>query len=324
METDWGKKEAMTREEAIKELRGFIGQLTEGCQEVIKVLIPELAESEDERIRKRLIEYFEGFMLGKANVFWEGLRVEDILAWLENQKENPDRLILIGKAKSEKQVVLLAESNGDENIYWDTKSEDDAVSLLEKGLKFFGKQKPATIEQVYEKFVKPEVIKEVRTNKYIRAQLLWELMHNGIITEVDYNYLTDDSRKPWSKEEYRKAYKDGFEVSEQLKTERAEALEWSEEDEKIRRNLMSLLANVRGDRITETAYQKYYPWLKSLRPQPKRDCKDCAMFLNGKCTRPRWKPSEEQMDSLLVAIHYTPSDENTLISLYNDLKKLEE
>ena len=50
--------------------------------------------------------------------------------------------------------------------------------------------------------------------------------------------------------------------------------EWSEEDEKNRRNLMSLLANMRGDRITEETYQKYYPWLKSLRPS--------------------WKPSEER------------------------------
>lgn len=39
----------MTREEAIKELRDFIGQLTEGCQEIIKILVPELRESEDEK-----------------------------------------------------------------------------------------------------------------------------------------------------------------------------------------------------------------------------------------------------------------------------------
>lgn len=38
--------------------------------------------------------------------------------------------------------------------------------------------------------------------------------------------------------------------------------------------------------------------------------------------RPSWKPTQEQMEALLVAIHCTPSDENMLISLYNDLKKL--
>ena len=40
--------------------------------------------------------------------------------------------------------------------------------------------------------------------------------------------------------------------------------EWSDEDDKIRRNLMSLLACMRGNKIKEETYQKYYPWLKSL------------------------------------------------------------
>ena len=83
--------------------------------------------------------------------------------------------------------------------------------------------------------------------------------------------------------------------------------DWSEEDEKIRRNLMSLLANMRGDRITEETYQKYYPWLKSLRPS--------------------WKPSENQM-SMLLAVVNDPNNAGSeschlsLKSLYNDLKKL--
>lgn len=55
---------------------------------------------------------------------------------------------------------------------------------------------------------------------------------------------------------------------------RKKPVEWSDEDEKTRRNLISLLANMRGDRITEETYQKYYPWLKDLRPS--------------------WKPSEGQ------------------------------
>ena len=108
---------------------------------LLEGMFPEMKESEDEKIRKWLIEEI------KATHDYDSPTskkcVDDALAWLEKQKENPDRVILIGKAKSEKQVVLLAESNGDENIYWDTKSEEDAVSLLEKGLKFFGKQNPA-------------------------------------------------------------------------------------------------------------------------------------------------------------------------------------
>ncbi len=78
----------MTREEAIKELRSFIGQLTEGCQEAIKVLIPELKESEDERIRKALITLTK---VPRKEIFEaEGITKEQALAWLEKQKINTE------------------------------------------------------------------------------------------------------------------------------------------------------------------------------------------------------------------------------------------
>lgn len=67
-------------------------------------------------------------------------------------------------------------------------------------------------------------------------------------------------------------------------------------------------------------------FLKSLRPQPKRDCKDCAMFLNGECTKPRWKPSEEQMEALERCVEYLEESDNEdadiLAGLYEQLKAL--
>jgi hypothetical protein len=73
----------MTREEAIKELRGFIGQLTEGCQEVIKVLVPELRESEDERIRRAIVETIKQCPYD----FLNPKNRDKMLAYLEKQKE---------------------------------------------------------------------------------------------------------------------------------------------------------------------------------------------------------------------------------------------
>lgn len=75
----------MTREEAIRRIKAW--NLDSDDMEVLTVVIPELAESEDERIRKRLIEYFEGFRMGNAEVKWEGLNVQEVLVWLEKQKE---------------------------------------------------------------------------------------------------------------------------------------------------------------------------------------------------------------------------------------------
>lgn len=58
----------------------------------IDEVFPELKESEDERIRKRLVEYFnvyyDRFSSGNnVNVHWEGLEVKSVIAYLERQKE---------------------------------------------------------------------------------------------------------------------------------------------------------------------------------------------------------------------------------------------
>lgn len=97
--------------------------------------------------------------------------------------------------------------------------------------------------------------------------------------------------------------------------------EWSDEDEKYLNRVINLWVNDFGE-DSDTV-----KWLKSLRPQSKRDCKDCAMFLNGKCTKPHWKPSEEQMKALDKAIPVCMGvvgrDEIApLESLYEQLKKL--
>ena len=85
--------------------------------------------------------------------------------------------------------------------------------------------------------------------------------------------------------------------------------EWSVEDYKTKRNLMSLLTNLRiNGKITEETYQKYYPWFKSICPS--------------------WKPSEEQMETLHQVAFAADHDDTTffdiapLRSLYEQLKKL--
>lgn len=135
--------------------------LPKETMEILEALAPELAESEDERIRKTLIWHLKAGEDFVSN----GVTKAECITYLENIED----------------------------------------------------KKPATIEQVYGQFLSSDTLESAKENKYIRAQLFWELMHNGIITEVDYQYLTDDNRKPWTEEEYLKAHKKGFEASEQLK-----------------------------------------------------------------------------------------------------------
>jgi hypothetical protein len=75
----------MTREEAIKVVRNIYQ--TDAEKEALETLIPELRESEDERIRKWLYDYIE--RVGRS---WDikpytPFPYTQILAWIEKQKE---------------------------------------------------------------------------------------------------------------------------------------------------------------------------------------------------------------------------------------------
>ena len=56
----------------------------EACKACIEELIPELAESEDEKMREELIRSFKSL---NTIEIWNGIKRSDILAWLEKQGE---------------------------------------------------------------------------------------------------------------------------------------------------------------------------------------------------------------------------------------------
>ena len=100
----------MDRNEAIKEVRSFIGQLTEGCQEAILALVPELAESEDERNWKAVMEY---------------VKDDALRDWLEKQKEpKPAEWSEEDENKIESIKGLIATGKFDDTntirLIWDT------------------------------------------------------------------------------------------------------------------------------------------------------------------------------------------------------------
>ena len=67
--------------EALKRAKKFEEKYGGGYAEYI---FPELAESEDERIRKELKEAFEAYDIESK---WNGIPVRSIIAWLEKQKK---------------------------------------------------------------------------------------------------------------------------------------------------------------------------------------------------------------------------------------------
>ena len=80
----------MNREEAIKIVKSHYPANKQMLNEALEFLIPELKESEDERIRKDLITFLdEIWHLGKNANFdkWDKCDCSNWIAWLEKQGE---------------------------------------------------------------------------------------------------------------------------------------------------------------------------------------------------------------------------------------------
>jgi hypothetical protein len=84
--------------------------------------------------------------------------------------------------------------------------------------------------------------------------------------------------------------------------------EWSEEDDNMMNDLISLLWILQGStNLIQGTASKYTNWLKSLRPQS------------------HWKPSDEQMEWLESAVKLStdkPHIHGIIISLYEQLKRI--
>ena len=144
------EQKAKAYDEAIayaKMMLKIIGNATVGnllLKNEFQRMFPELAESEDGRIRENIINIIKDVMVGNVTPLPLSIYKESI-AWLEKQgeqkpAENSLREKILSNSKTKKQVVLISESSGQAEIDWDTRSVEDTKKLLECGLSFINKQ----------------------------------------------------------------------------------------------------------------------------------------------------------------------------------------
>ena len=118
----------MTREEAIKNIKLFFSgigiALSNKTKEAFNTLIPELAESEDERIRKRLITLIR--VLDSSFFTGNNPSKEQCLAYLEKQKDASKAIEAVDRIDKyiDEQVANahdMKDSNPDKKYYqgWD-------------------------------------------------------------------------------------------------------------------------------------------------------------------------------------------------------------
>lgn len=302
------EEKAKRYDEALERARQINDEHRAQCADVMVKVFPELAESEDEKIRKALISFLKSPFVNE-NITDE--KVTPWIAWLEKQGQD-------GKVWFYRDDYVRDKKQA----YQD--GIDNVLNNPQKyGLENQGEQK--TID---------EIAKEVCKNKASAAAFLKSA---GIINEKGElaEQYRQSEQKPieWSKED-EKLYQSAlwhiknscgnqgktsgeYEVYHFVKSlkdriQPQPKTEWSEKDEAHIKSIISTIecskAQFPNSIAVVEAYNSDLDWLKSLKPQN------------------RWKPSEEQMKALYDSIPGNVMEiserEMLLNELYKDLKKL--
>ncbi len=273
---------------------------------------PELRESEDERIRKAIIELLKEVGRDDTGI---SENVKCMIAYLEKQKEQKLHLTVSGK-----EVYKICPRCKSRMIRDDSKVYTSMPPQ-------YGYECPKCGETEFDtvKYDNPEMEEQKPAEYPMTPSKCFKLVEwsnefeetlNTFLFNFAHSPSEDCEPKEHIKEHADKILKAAYkELRARLEQDIFEAkqegirdgiasvkpAEWSEEDEK---NL---------ELVTDCVYE-FYP-----DPVMKYKLKDWLKHL-----RPSWKPSEEQMKALKVAFRKDGDDKyrSTINSLYNDLKKL--
>ena len=301
----------------------------------MEFIFPELRESEDERIRKKLIGIFTNQSL--CDVY--NLKSEDVLAYLEKQKEQKpiefknDELVEIIKGEFEGFRRLLKKKGIDyepQRSYWEgfARLFDSSAREYVKEQK---EQKPVENNVIIPQFHIGDYIKP---KAYNEEHLIKDINKNGYVLDIDMIIPFKDE-DVWQLAEHKPA-------------------EWSEEDKNIFNLALDLIKHsddCDGILDKELAVKWFAELPSRFIPQPKQEwnthdkaavncivrCldgqfvseaarKQCLEWFNKHrrdfLNSPSWKPSEEQMEALENSTALTEEQGMALYSLVRDLKKL--
>ena len=247
------EEKAKAYDEAIERAKNFIENGDERERTIAESIFAGIMEeSEDERIRKALIRFH------KSTIDVDGIKGEDIIAWLEKQGEHANfrNKIQIGdKVTRNKDGVLVNLSQLKRVAKKDAKQgeqePDDKVKR--KGMNLVEEEMTPFQKKVF--CIIDTTIEEEQGLKQVCDELL-RLAHDEIMQKSA----------------------------------------WSEEDESMLQNILECLKN--GWRKLPTDILKYESWLKSLRPQNRWKPSDEQMKALGKVLKYLVNAKGETVDGL--------------------------
>ena len=122
------KDKAKAYDEVIRKAAALykVSEPMSGCNVILETLFPELSESEDEKVRKILFEFFKNYKEQDTcgSETFNGIPTDNILAWLEKQgKPSDEEMKTLLRTEYEKgRADAIAEMQGE----W---SEEDEETL---------------------------------------------------------------------------------------------------------------------------------------------------------------------------------------------------
>ena len=343
------EEKAKAYDEIIKKANKMHHENCEACQACIEELIPELAETEDERIRKALISFLKSPFVNESIT---DEKVTPWLAWLEKQGEHANfrNKIQIGDKVTRNEDGVLVNLSQLKRV-----AKKDAKQGEQKPLGFNIGDEITVNGQIYKVVAVEQKPTENKGMNLVEEEMT--PFQKKVFCIIDTTIEEEQWLKQVCDELLRLAHDEIMQKSA-----------WSEEDEK---KLLCICAWIKDyPRIADfkdemyTVANNYIDWLKNLRgrvqPQHKQelDEKDKEMIdylidyleseldssytdldketftkeinlLKSLRLHSQWKPSEEQMDTLWDAIVYVEGcnsnfkgSGSVLENLYNDLKKL--
>ena len=246
----------MTREEAINEIKTWAIPSKKG-REVLETLIPELRESEDEKIRKALVWHLKAGEDFVSN----GVTKEECITYLEKQKEqsvSAEEVLARAGLKPYKdgnKWCILAGDNIQEGICGFGDTIDEALyEFLKEVIDLQKEQKPKTFNEPYNPDDYEVVMEENATSLKRKEQ-----------KPVDYEH------EMWKNCEanFEGGKKEVIEHPERYGLQKP--AEWSKEDDTILTNTIIMLKDCAPRLYSKEDIDKSVALLKSLRPQPKQE-----------------------------------------------------
>jgi len=343
---DYEKKYKDALERAQKELQ-TCGSIDCDAAKQIFRFFPELKESEDEKIRKRILLSLEKDLIATKNSGCNTKDLEECIAWLEKQKVTDEEIIFrpvvgtdiriaakqaLEKIGVGKKVVLAfngayipvnGKTVGEIDSEYDAwlKKQSDTNKTINRNEFAQGVLRGAAINLIT--WIDYNTAKGNMCLSNMECKVIEDALVNGDWDKI-YAYIKRKLEKQGEQNPVDFKAKDWYVSKVDGKihnmtynpTDKVEPNPtWSDENKKIIDGIIEYLECFNdydcGDEPYEEYYErfeKYIKFMESLKPQP------------------QWKPSEEQMKGIDCAIktlrHQLNVEDKRLNSLYEQLKKL--